>query len=231
MNPVPERFRLQLLKPLRATPATEALSETWGDVLVLMGPVGTGKTLAACSWLRSWEGDGFMTAAELARWPRYDMAAMKRLLEKGRLVVDDLGTEYMDDKGNFLAVFDEFVNTRCANMKQTIITTNLAPEAFRARYGERITDRIVECGRFVSVAGESMRSPENQAAVKANREEEIAAAHAARAAEKQTCKLHLYGAGYGHECNARCPHWGKDLASPKAVQETIRALAEGKAVK
>jgi len=232
MNKIPERYRLELARPLKATEALEAVRARFGDVLVLMGGIGTGKTLAACWWAAKamHEGAGFMTAAELARWPRYEMAAMDRLLGAAALVVDDLGTEYMDDKGNFLAVFDEFVNTRCANMRKTVITTNLTPKTFRERYGARITDRIVECGRFVSVAGDSMRGPGNQIGAETVRDEEQAAAVAARAAEKRTCDLHLYGAGEGRACDERCPSWGVRLTNPDDVRAALRDLAHAKSI-
>jgi DNA replication protein DnaC len=74
-----------------------------------------------------------------------------------RLVIDDLGEEFNDTKGNFLAVLDEAVSDRIANLRPTVITTNLDVEAFKLRYGARVTDRIRGSGRWFAVAGESMR--------------------------------------------------------------------------
>jgi hypothetical protein len=230
MNAIPERYRLELSRKLKRTEALETVSAPFGDVLVLMGGIGTGKTLAACWWATEFRAAQFMTAAELARWPRYDMAAMDRLLKAPGIVVDDLGTEYMDDKGNFLAVFDEFVNTRCANMRKTVITTNLTPADFGKRYGARITDRIVECGRFISVGGDSLRGPANQVGAEAARADEEARASAARATEKRTCDLHLYGAGQGRACDERCPSWGVRLTNPADVRAALRDLAHAKSI-
>lgn len=243
MNPIPERYRLVLVSgAVGPTEAMKAVQASFGDVLVLSGGIGTGKTLAACWWAEKgakpgtpFPGSVFMTAAELARWPRYDMAKMSALLERPHLVIDDLGTEYMDDKGNFMAVLDEVIGTRCANMRRTVITTNLSAKGFRERYGARITDRIVECGRFVSIAGDSLRKPENQPAIEATRDDETerkqAEYVAKRAAERRTCELHLYGPGpYGRECNAKCPSWKVQLTEPSDIRAAIEELAKAKAI-
>lgn len=167
---VPQEFLAAITGPVRDT---EALAEVMrGDfrALVLAGAIGRGKTLAACWWLLDgkWpnkpelEPTGprdplFVSSARLSRWERYDNTAMDRLLLSSRLVIDDLGEEFNDTKGNFLAVLDETVSDRIANLRPTVITTNLDVEAFKARYGARITDRIRGAGRWFAVAGESMR--------------------------------------------------------------------------
>lgn len=157
------------------TQALRAMSGDW-TLLILSGQTGCGKTVAASSWLRSWVsddrnwtgGDGFvprlrgraplfLTSAHLARWARYDDTAMTCLLRASRLVLDDLGGEYVDEKGAFLSLLDELVNERYANRLPMLITTNLGPVDFRARYGERFADRIREAGRFAALTDPSMR--------------------------------------------------------------------------
>lgn len=148
------------------------------DMLVLSGAPGCGKTVAAAAWLvgfvrdkANWKPDGFddktprfrwhrpvwVTAARLARWERYDEEKMDELLKTPRLVVDDLGGEYMDKGGFYASLLDEIVNERQAASRPTVLTTNLDAEAFKARYGERIVDRIREGGRFVACGNKSMR--------------------------------------------------------------------------
>ena len=99
----------------------------------------------------------FVTSARLSRWDRYDRDEMNRLLRADRLVIDDLGSEYADVKGNFNAILDELVSDRHGNRRPLVITTNLNGEAFKARYDDRIADRIREVGRFVSIKWSSMR--------------------------------------------------------------------------
>jgi len=141
---------------------TEALLEVQRGslILVLAGDVGRGKTVAASWWLLQAVAQRqplFVSAARLSRWDRYDRGEMDRLLLASRLVIDDLGEEFNDTKGNFLAVLDETISDRVANRRPTVITTNLSLEDFTERYGIRIRDRIREAGRWQSFAGPSMR--------------------------------------------------------------------------
>lgn len=131
------------------------------EILVLSGLVGNGKTVAAARWLidglRAPPTPLFVTSARLSRWDRYDNAAMDRLLLASRLVIDDLGEEFNDTKGNFLAVLDETISDRLANNRPTVITTNLDLDQFTERYGVRVRDRIKESGRWVEFVDPSMR--------------------------------------------------------------------------
>ena len=157
---IPARFR----EVAEGAPAdTEALAEIRRggfELLVMAGDVGRGKTVAAAWWLlvaAHQRRPLFVSAARLSRWDRYDNDAMDRLLLASRLVIDDLGEEFNDTKGNFLAVLDETIADRVANRRPTVITTNLTLDAFTERYGIRIRDRIRESGRWQSFAGPSMR--------------------------------------------------------------------------
>lgn len=144
---------------LKATPAVNALAEISALTLVcLSGNPGSGKTVAASKWLSDRRGGLFVKASRLSRWDRYDDAEMNKLLKASALVIDDLGTEFQDAKGNFMAILDEVVDVRYDHSRATVITTNLDGDAFKARYGERIVDRIREAGEFVSLDGASMRS-------------------------------------------------------------------------
>lgn len=162
----------------RDTEATEALADP-PLLLVLSGAAGCGKTSAAAIWLWRWVDERirqeiaadpmrgvvpafggralFVTAARLSRWSRYDDAEMSKLLRVHRLVVDDLGAEFMDERGSYLCLLDEVINERYGNRLTTVMTTNLEAAEFKARYGERIADRIRESGRFVSLSNPSMR--------------------------------------------------------------------------
>lgn len=149
------------------------------DFLVLSGGPGCGKTVAAACWLleyvsdrKKWQKDGtdkrvpvytgirpiWVTAAKLARCDRYDEDAMSKLLRNPRLVIDDLGGEYLDKGGFYASMLDEIVNERHAESKPTIMTTNLDADGFKSRYGERIVDRIREGGRFVGCGAVSLRA-------------------------------------------------------------------------
>lgn len=171
---IPLMFVEKISGELQATQAISEANGTGTGVVVLSGLPGCGKSIAACAWVRepllsdrAFEGIGipqlaivsplFVTSARLARWERYSEGKMDSLLKATRLVVDDVGAEYSDVKGNFLAILDELIADRAANRRPMILTTNLDAAAFKLRYGERIADRIREVGRFVSIDGGSLR--------------------------------------------------------------------------
>ena len=103
------------------------------------------------------------------------------VLRSKALVLDDAGAEFADASGSYRVDLDELVDRFYADARALVITTNLVyatprqrDEAVRAakergesadadvptftdRYGERVTDRIRECGRWVSSRGGSQR--------------------------------------------------------------------------
>lgn len=153
--------------------ARQFLGSADKSILVLSGTKGCGKTCAA-SWALSeysretgslshiqrgstGPSGGFMDVSKLARASRYDSRTMDPIEKLRLLVIDDLGMEFADVKGSFLATLDGIVNSRYAAELKTIITTNLPAEEFKERYGERIADRIRESGTFVELNEQSMR--------------------------------------------------------------------------
>jgi DNA replication protein DnaC len=126
-------------------------------IAVFSGARGTGKTVAA-AWLVSRSPGGvFLAVSQMARISRYRAEEMEPLERCPLLAIDDLGTEFVDEKGSFLATLDGLINARYADDRRTVITTNLPAESFKKRYGERIADRIREAGRFLELKGESLR--------------------------------------------------------------------------
>jgi hypothetical protein len=125
-------------------------------VLVLAGPVDTGKTVAA-AWGAAWSGGRLVKAIDLIRAGMYpdDHGFWPRVHAEKLLVVDDLGTEPLDGKGYGIAAITDLVDRRYDGARKTIVTTNLPLEEFKARYGAglgaRLWRRIVEVGRFVEL--------------------------------------------------------------------------------
>jgi DNA replication protein DnaC len=137
--------------------------------LVLAGGVGSTKTTAA-TWFALEHGGsspGFIRASELEARGRYDQHAAKGhdlrgwIRERSMLVIDDLGAEYMDGKSVFRSLLDEVIDVLYGDRKRLIITTNLhaakskdekkarhEEPQFAERYGERISSRLHEIGRW-----------------------------------------------------------------------------------
>lgn len=143
---------------IETTEAVEALAMGGKPLVVISGNPGCGKTTAASNWLVTTPGPGlFVKAAAMSRWDCYDNEEMDRLLKAPKLVIDDLGLEFMDRHGRFLSVLTEVIDVRYDASLPMVITTWLPPDDFKARYGERIADRLRESGRFAVVASVSRR--------------------------------------------------------------------------
>lgn len=158
---VPE---LRLEEALAATPspAIDAV-EGWTpgrNVLILAGPIGVGKTVAAVWWLHRHQGRRpvFVRSAEFEAHGRYDHEFRSRWANASGMVLDDLGVEYQDARGNLAAALDELVDAFTSRPRAwLVITTNLADTEFRRRYGERIASRLHACGVWRNVVGEDRR--------------------------------------------------------------------------
>lgn len=141
-------------------------------ILVLSGEKGTGKTTAA-AWLISQEAPvpremrhlferhdrwpdslhpRFVSSSDLQTIGLYDHERQDPLKRCSVLAVDDLGMEYRDSKGVFLAVLDAVLDARYRAMLWTVITTNiLETKEFAEQYGARLADRVVEFGSWQTV--------------------------------------------------------------------------------
>lgn len=132
-------------------------SERW---CILVGPVGTGKSVAA-----RWAVDrvvetgrwGLMTTAarvgRLSTWE--DAGELDRLERADLLVVDDVGAEA--DNGHARVTLRSLLDARHDRGLRTIMTTNLVGGHLSKWLGERITDRIKASFVRVVTSGASMR--------------------------------------------------------------------------
>lgn len=140
----------------RAMAAVRAFMASESSALVLAGGKGCGKSTAAVWAIAERRAGHFRYAGELAGLSRDD-DERRRVTRAPLLVIDDLGVEYLDDKGWFAAFFDEVIVRRHDNELKTIITTNLPKAKFSARYrSERVLDRLAT-GMFVEIPEGSMR--------------------------------------------------------------------------
>lgn len=144
-------------------------------LLAMIGKPGLGKTVAAAlvlaDFARNWEWDTtstgdlqppamFLPAARLTRLSAFDAAdeTLFHHAKRARLVVvDDLGDEATDfAKGHVV----DLLKDRIDGNRRTVITSNLSPAAFKARYGDALADRIA--GRSIRpiLTGPSLRGRE-----------------------------------------------------------------------
>lgn len=127
-------------------------------IVVLSGPAGTGKTVAAARWADGFsQYTRFVRAATFAASSRYNAEQRAQWFDAHALVLDDLGAEYLDSKGSFLVDLDELIDTYYADLRPLVITTNCNSKQFTDRYGSRVMDRLRQCAKWFSIGGESLR--------------------------------------------------------------------------
>lgn len=157
------------LAQLDDTPAMVVVREDVHGILVLSGRIGCGKTTAAAWWIAQEskvspylkvKDPMFIPIYKLERTSRYDDDAMACVEKAKRLVIDDLGGEFLDSKNAFVALLRGLIDARYNNALPLLITTNLTAVQFKERYGERVVDRIREVGRFTELKGDSLRGGE-----------------------------------------------------------------------
>lgn len=139
-----------------------AILDAWNGrgVITLAGGVGVGKTVAAVWWLaqRGGSAPAFIRATSLEAAGRYDKAMRDVWTKASALVLDDLGSEYADSKGNSMVVLDEIVDLFNSERRPLIVTTNTTAAAFKERYGERIASRVRQGNGWRVVGGRDLRS-------------------------------------------------------------------------
>lgn len=158
---VPARFRgAEITEP--------GVREWWEDRdqkqgLLLSGPTGTGKTHQAWAigieCIRTTDYDPTfrsvpMLLAELS--PGNDHArVVKRYAQAPFLILDDLGTErdtpYAAEQVHLI------IDSRYAEMKPTVLTTNVPGRKFSEHFGERLSSRLHEMCKVVAVKGPDRR--------------------------------------------------------------------------
>lgn len=143
---------------------TAALEWDCTRSVVLMGPVGTGKTHLAVAMaskaLRRMRPVRFVTTSDFlaelkARFgtdqvqPYFDAVANTHTL-----IIDDLGAE--QDTEWAIAQLAQLVNRRYAKQLPTVVTTNLDYAAIKTVLGERTASRMSEW-KWIFVGGEDVR--------------------------------------------------------------------------
>lgn len=139
---------------------------TRGPSLLVLGPVGTGKTFQAWGAVRALAVSGagfscsFAAAADLyaALRPRHGIdseAEFERYARAGVLILDDIGaakvSEWTEEQNYRL------INYRYEHELPTLITSNLLPKDLSAQLGERVTSRLAEMTSRVVLEGADRR--------------------------------------------------------------------------
>lgn len=138
----------------------ESIGAAKGRNLVLMGPMGTGKTHALLSVVRHLVDTG----RGVRWWPVGDL--FDGLRPNGGLVladvanaefvgIDDVGVEQRSDW--VAEMTDRIFDERWSEQRSTIVTTNLTGDGLRAHLGERVYDRLRDGAVAIRLDGSSRR--------------------------------------------------------------------------
>lgn len=141
---LPARLLVDALDPAVETPALQfALRLLDGDgvLLVLSGPPGVGKSLAAAAALIRSAGGLWVDAPGLATPPMDGETTDRRMREAALLVLDDCGLEH-SPSGYAASRICGVLDAREAELRPTIVTTNLTSSEFGDRYGARLASRL-----------------------------------------------------------------------------------------
>ena len=148
-------------RPAKADESLDGFNTDDRRIRIISGGPGSGKTWAAVRWASEHGGRTplFMRAQAFNSIGRYDRDYRNKWLTASSLVFDDLGAEYCDKKGNFMADLDELIDVYSGRYARMVITTNLTPNAFKERYSARIISRARGRARWRSVKSSDMRTP------------------------------------------------------------------------
>ncbi len=119
--------------------------------LLFMGSPGLGKTHLTLAIVSGVVKKGYMpfygpaealfTLVSSERFSGENKGSYNAMLECDLLVIDDLGTEYVNEFSR--SVLYNLINSRLLSKKPTIINTNLTMKEIADRYGERIVSRLI----------------------------------------------------------------------------------------
>ena len=143
--------------------------ENWADMkrknvgLLLMGPVGTGKSFfAGCIANALLEGGERVMMTNFSRilnemtsYQSDKNQIIQNLVDYPLLIIDDLGTEVGNTYTNSKLFY--VINERMLKKKSTIISTNLSLSEIRDSYSERIFSRITSSYTILKVFGSDIR--------------------------------------------------------------------------
>lgn len=151
---------------LKPTAALSEVQKWWPSdswCLALLGGKGTGKSTAA-----GWAALEALTSEHSMVWVRctaesreslFGPAAAEFVRDARRcklLVLEEVGSEFFSDV--WRSWLEDVIDSRYADMRKTLITSNAEVPAFKERLGARIVDRIAHDGVVVGTGTQSLRT-------------------------------------------------------------------------
>jgi DNA replication protein DnaC len=164
---VPLPLHAFTFETLEATRAVTIMKDFWhvveqGRALVMLGPTGVGKTVAASALINALLPSfrtsmcyvlGLTLVRQLHAFDECD-DAMERCTRTRLLVLDDL-PRVGDER--VAQMLEELLIVREAERRATVITSNVPPKQIGTLFTDRVLDRLKTWGSIQAVTGESLR--------------------------------------------------------------------------
>jgi DNA replication protein DnaC len=139
----------------------------WG--LFIWGANGVGKTHLSCALLKEIQKTGYSTycipadALKVAyiepKMFDEDNTILSRVRPVDFLLLEDLGKEYSGKGSGFAELcFENLIRERSRELRPTIVTTNLDPASFKARYQNSAASLAMECMIAIEMKGSDRRA-------------------------------------------------------------------------
>jgi len=140
-----------------ATAAERFVSDPSLQLLVIGGPTGRGKTVAA-TWIAATLDACWWVSAKDARVGDAWSQARARAMKAAHLIVDDLGLESSEWAAKEVG---SLIESRFDRGRRTVATTNVPPAMISKVYGDRFASRMNQpvAGLYVVCGGTDLRRP------------------------------------------------------------------------
>ena len=141
-----------------------------GDGLLFFGKYGVGKTCAMICLAKEARRRGY--TVYFGRAPEIRKALIQgakfnesqtladRMKSVDLLIIDDLGKEYTSPSGHNEMEWEELLRNRVANMKSTLMTSNMRISSLAEKYKPSMLEVMKEAMVFVQATGKDMRIAE-----------------------------------------------------------------------
>ncbi len=145
----------------------ENFSTDKSQVLILAGTTGTGKTMLASALMQTlWQGL-YIRAIDISRLVRSTYSGNDKtekdvvdgIVNIPLLVIDEVGVQSGSENESILIT--DIIDRRYAELKSTVIVSNLNPSSLAKVFGERAWDRIRQDAVYEEMTGESQRRNKN----------------------------------------------------------------------
>ena len=148
---IPRKLAVRVLAGVRETEAIAIMRRMLageGRLVVLFGPAGSGKSIAAAWACAASHGAAYFHAGDFSELRDQGLERgqegwfQKRVQTFPLIVIDDWGTEHNGPARYAAGRIEKAIIERDANDLATVLTTNMLPSDARERYGERIASRV-----------------------------------------------------------------------------------------